>query len=116
LDIEFNTETALAASEALSQVLAARTHRRKVLGQEVLVPGQLGDALNLPRIRRRLVSRQARLREQGVNDFEELWQTLSEPTRRRVIDAMGWYDPRELDWEDPRSNRRPAADDGPEEP
>lgn len=105
----FDTETALVAARALDRILASRMHRRKVLGQEVLVPGQLGQALHLPLLLRRLQSKQQRQREQGLEDFLALWDTLSEPTRRKVLEAMGWYDPKELDWEDKRSNRRPAS-------
>lgn len=102
-----NTETALEAVLALERVLASRTHRKKIMGQEVLVPGQLGQALHLPLLSRRLQSKQKRQREQGLEDFLVLWDTLSNPTRRRVMDALGWYDPNSLDWEDKRSNRRP---------
>lgn len=104
---DFTIDTALEAAISLNQVLAARRHRRKVMGQEVLVPGQLGEALHLPRIIRRLQSKQQRLREQGLEDFQSLWPTLSEITRDRVLSALGWYDPKELDWDDKRSNRKP---------
>jgi len=111
LELEtFTTETALDAAAELQRVLAARTHRRKVMGQEVLVPGQLGEALQLPRIINRLQSKQQKQREQGLDDFQELWPTLSPRTRQKVLDAIGWYDPKELDWEDKRSNRRPVVD------
>lgn len=111
LELEtFTTETALDAATELQRVLAARTHRRKVMGQEVLVPGQLGEALQLPRIINRLQSKQQKQREQGLDDFQELWPTLSPRTRQKVLDAIGWYDPKELDWDDKRSNRRPVAD------
>lgn len=104
----FTTETALDAAAELRRVLATRTHRRKVLGQEVIVPGQLGEALQLPRILNRLQSKQQRFRDQGLDDFQELWPTLSATTREKVLDAIGWYDPKDLSWEDKRSNRRPA--------
>ena len=107
---EFDIETALDAAAALHRVLAARTHRRKVMGQEVLVPGQLGEALQLPQIIRRLQSKQLRQREQGLDDFQDLWPTLSPTTREKVLNRIGWYDPKSLDWEDKRSNRRPVAD------
>ncbi len=111
LELEtFTTETALDAATELQRVLAARTHRRKVMGQEVLVPGQLGEALQLPRIINRLQSKQQKQREQGLDDFQELWPTLSPRTRQKVLDAIGWYDPKELDWDDKRSNRRPVVD------
>ncbi len=110
LDLEtFTTESALDAAAELRRVLAARTHRRKVLGQEVIVPGQLGEALQLPRIINRLQSKQQRFRDQGLDDFQELWPTLSASTREKVLDAIGWYDPKDLSWEDKRSNRRPAV-------
>ncbi|MFO7994568.1 MAG: hypothetical protein R6U69_10490 [Marinobacter sp.] len=107
---EFDVETALDTAIALHRVLAARTHRRKVMGQEVLVPGQLGEALHLPRIIKRLQSKQLRQREQGLEELQELWPTLSLATREKVLDRIGWYDPKSLDWEDKRSNRRPIAD------
>ncbi|MEQ9546043.1 MAG: hypothetical protein RIK85_08555 [Marinobacter sp.] len=107
---EFTTETALDAAIALNKVLAARTHRRKVMGQDVWVPGQLGEALQLPRIIRRLQSKQQKQREQGLEEFQELWPTLSLSTRDKVLDRIGWYNPKELNWEDKRSNRRPIHD------
>lgn len=106
----FTVETALEAAIALQHVLAARTHRRKVMGQEVMVPGQLGEALQLPHIIRRLQAKQARQRDRGLEDFRELWPTLSPATRDKVLHAIGWYDPGSLDWEDKRSNRRPIID------
>jgi len=111
---EFDPATALAAATALQDVLARRTHRKKYMGQELVVPGQLGEALQLPRIINQLQSRQERRRLDGLDAFQTLWLTLSEGTRRQVLDAIGWYDPHELDWEDKRSNRRPVPgqDDG----
>ncbi|MGC8121581.1 hypothetical protein [Marinobacter sp. VGCF2001] len=106
----FTVESALEAALELQKVLAARTHRRKVMGQDVLVPGQLGEALNLPKTISRLRGKQQRLRDRGLEDFQELWPTLSALTRKRVLDGLGWYDPTELDWEDKRSNRRPVVD------
>lgn len=106
----FTEDTALDAATELQSVLAARTHLRKVLGQEVLVPGQLGQALNLPRIINRLQSRQGRQRSQGLEDFLQLWPTLSAQTRARVMAAIGWYKPQELCWDDKRSNRHPRPD------
>lgn len=107
----FSSETALKAATALQQVLAARMHRRKVMGQPVLVPGQLGEALQLPRIINRLQSKQQRQRERGLEEFMGLWPTLSPVTRDKVLDRIGWYDPKELEWEDKRSNRRPVPGD-----
>ena len=103
LELEtFTVETALDAATELRKVLAARTHRRKVMGQEVVVPGQLGEALQLPRIINRLQSKQQKQRDLGLEDFQELWPTLSPQTRERVLE--------ELDWDDKRSNRRPLVD------
>ena len=66
LELEtFTVETALDAATELRKVLAARTHRRKVMGQEVVVPGQLGEALQLPRIINRLQSKQQKQRSNG---------------------------------------------------
>lgn len=104
---DFTIETALEAAISLTQVLAARRHRRKVMGQEVLVPGQLGEALHLPRIIQRLQSKQIRQRDLGLEDFQSLWPTLSGSTRDKVLQNLGWYDPAKLDWDDKRSNRRP---------
>ncbi|PVY78851.1 hypothetical protein C8D92_10154 [Tamilnaduibacter salinus] len=110
--VEFSETNAIEAARALSDILARRTHRRKVMGQEVVVPGQLGEALRLPEIINRLQSPRAQRREAGLDAFEGLWATLSHNTRNQVLEAIGWYDPRLLDWDDPRSNRRPpVADD-----
>lgn len=107
----FDIENAREAAKALNRVLAGRTHRKKVLGRDVMVPGQLGEALRLPLLLRRLQSKQLRQRQQGLEDFMALWATLSELTRRKVLDELGWYDPKALDWEDKRSNRRPVGGD-----
>ena len=104
---EFDEELALAAAVALQDVLERRTHRRKYLGQMYTVPGTLGQALNLPKILSRLNSNVANRRVQGVDEFVELWLTLSEATREKVVEAIEWYDPKDLDWDDKRSNRRP---------
>lgn len=108
LDAEFDEVTALAAALALEAVLQQRVHRRKYLGQIYTVPGKLGEALNLPRITSQLNSKVARRREQGLEAFEELWVTLSRSTREKVLKAIQWYDPKDLNWDDPRSNRRPS--------
>lgn len=107
INAEFDEETALAAAQALQGVLEQRTHRRKYLGQVYTVPGKLGEALNLPTIIARLNSKVARRREQGLEGFEELWVTLSRATREKVLQDIDWYDPKQLNWDDKRSNRRP---------
>ncbi|RLT96353.1 hypothetical protein [Ketobacter sp.] len=108
IPLEFDEETALAAAAALQQVLEQRTHKRKYLGQVYTVPGKLGEALNLPTIVSRLRSKVARRRQAGLEEFEELWATLSVATQHKVLDAIQWYDPEQLNWDDKRSNRRPA--------
>ncbi|HVL02202.1 MAG TPA: hypothetical protein VM553_20430 [Dongiaceae bacterium] len=105
----FNEETALAAALALQSVLARRTHRRKYLGQIYTVPGKLGDALKLPGIVSKLQSKVVSRRRQGLEAFRFLWDTLSVPTRESVQQEIDWYDPKELSWDDKRSNRRPVA-------
>lgn len=106
---EFNEETALAAAIALQKVLEERTHKRKYLGQIYTVPGKLGEALNLPKIISRLSSKVAIRRESGLEAFEELWFTLSLATQSKVLDAIDWYDPEALSWDDKRSNRKPIS-------
>lgn len=106
--IEFSIETAIDAAEALQKTLARRTHRKKVMGQEVIRPGQLGEALRLPAMLAKLRSKQSRRREEGLEDFQSLWLTLSPTTQEKVLQQMDWYDPRALDWDDKRSNRRPV--------
>lgn len=106
-DIEFDIETAHAAVKALQQVLARRTHRRKYLGQEVVIPGQLGSALRLPAITEQLKSKTAPRRERGLEAFQCLWPTLSPITQEQVLELIGWYEPEKLSWDDKRSNRRP---------
>ncbi|MGP4845667.1 hypothetical protein ACTXGQ_16135 [Marinobacter sp. 1Y8] len=109
--IEFTVDTAIEAAEALQRTLASRTHRKKVMGHEVTLPGQLGEALRLPAILAKLKSKQARRREDGLEDFQSLWPTLSPATLEKVLGEMDWYDPRQLDWDDKRSNKRPPLPD-----
>lgn len=113
---DFDEESALAAALALHEVLAKRTHRRKYLGQVYVVPGKLGEALKLPAIISRLQSKVIRRRAQGLEDFTLLWETLSVPTREAVQEAINWYDPKSLSWDDKRSNRRPVPPHNPDSP
>ncbi len=105
---EFDIDKALQAAATLQQVLAARTHKKKIWGQEIIVPGQLGEALKLPTIISRLSSKVSKRRDRGLEQFRDLWDTLSYSTRKDVLTHIGWYDPNDLDWEDKRSNRRPS--------
>lgn len=113
---EFDEETALSAALALQDVLARRTHRRKYLGQVYVVPGKLGEALKLPTIISKLQSKVVRRRAAGLDDFAFLWDTLSQPTRDAVLEAINWYDPKQLSWDDKRSNRRPLPVKNPDSP
>lgn len=107
-ETDFDIDTAYEAVKALQQVLARRTHRRRYLGQEVVVPGQLGSALRLPFIAEQLQGKTAPRRERGLEAFQCLWPTLSPDTQNQVLDLIGWYEPEQLSWEDKRSNRRPT--------
>ena len=107
----FNIVTALRAALALKVVLERRTHVRKYLDEEYIVPGSLGEAVKLPKIISMLRSKLLPRREKGVIAFSLLWATLSQPTRSAVLKDIGWYDPKSLDWDDPRSNRRPDIKD-----
>jgi len=107
---DFNVDSALDAARALQSVLASRVHRKKVWGQEVIIPGQLGEALRLPHIIRQLSGKIAKRRQQGLMHFQELWETLSYPTKKEVLQHIGWYDPKELEWDDKRSNKRPETE------
>lgn len=104
---DFNLETAKQAADALEAVFAARTHKRKHLGQIITVPGKLGEAVKLPSIIAKLNSRVGKRQESGLEDFQFLWDTLSESTRQAVLEAIGWYQPDELEWDDKRSNMKP---------
>ncbi len=104
---EFDIRTAQKAAVALAAILERRTRVKVILGEERVVPGTLGKVIRLPSIIARLESRVSTTRARGLEDFRQLWDTLSVQTTREVLNAIGWYEPHELDWEDPRSNRRP---------
>ncbi|MEJ2669687.1 MAG: hypothetical protein P8104_02085 [Gammaproteobacteria bacterium] len=110
-DNDFIPATALKAAIALDHILRTRKHRKVHLGEVVWVRGKLGDALKLPKIIQLLNSKVKLRREQGLQDFKALWPTLSLTTRRQVEEAIGWYDAKDLDWDDKRSNRRARLDD-----
>lgn len=105
---DFDIELAQQAVQSLQLVLAARTHKKKYLGKDYVLPGQLGKALKLPQIHSRLNSPMSNRRQQGLDDFKFLWDTLSENTRHIVAEDLGWYEPERLEWDDKRSNRKPA--------
>jgi hypothetical protein len=105
---EFDVKSALSAAVALKKVLVQRTYKKVVNGEERLFAGTLGEAVHVPEITARLESRSSKQRERGLEEFRALWDTLATRTRNSVLDAIGWYDPRELLWDDKRSNRRPG--------
>lgn len=110
-DEEFDIATALEAAHALRLVLERRTHRKKYLGEEFFLPSTLGDAVNLPKITGLLSGRGQNQREKGLDEFQSLWFTLSEMTRKNVLEKIGWYRAQDLEWDDIRSNRHPKLKD-----
>ncbi|MAV26043.1 MAG: hypothetical protein CMQ05_07975 [Gammaproteobacteria bacterium] len=104
---EFDVALALRAADALKVILQNRTRVKVILGEERVVPGTLGEVIRLPTILARLQGRSRVARDAALAEFRTLWSTLSEKTTSEVLLTIGWYDPTELDWEDPRSNRRP---------
>ena len=103
----FDVALALKVANALKVILENRTRVKVILGEERVVPGTLGEVIRLPTIMTRLESRSRLARDDALLEFQMLWSTLSEKTTAEVLDAIGWYDPNDLDWEDPRSNRHP---------
>ena len=103
----FDVALALKVANALKVILENRTRVKVILGEERVVPGTLGDVVRLPSILTRLEGRSRLARDDALLEFQTLWSTLSEKTTAEVLDAIGWYDPNDLDWEDPRSNRHP---------
>lgn len=106
---DFDIELAQKAVESLSHVLAARTHKKKYLGREYTLPGQLGSALKIPEITACLNSPMQHRRQKGLETFQALWPTLSADTRNLVAADIGWYQPDALQWDDKRSNRKPHS-------
>lgn len=104
LDIEALRELLV----AVIAVLDSRMHKRKHLGEEILVKGSLSQALHLPDLQKRLNAVNEEKQNRAREDLASVWQSLSTATRQAVIEQLGWYDPHELDWDDPRSNRRPV--------
>ena len=100
-------ETVRQIAAALEQTLDERTHKRDYLGEAIIVKGSLSKALKLPEIKRTLARQSHDLQQQGIDQLTTLWLTLSEPTRKNTLNRAGLYEPEELSWDDPRSNRRP---------
>ncbi len=105
---DFDLERAMQAIIALEIVLQRRTHKVKYLGQEYLMPGTLGEALKLQKIMVQLQSPMLFKQKQGLELFQAIWNTLSATTCCAVLQEIGWYDPKALEWDDYRSNRQPS--------
>ncbi len=104
----FNVEAVRQLAQALQQVLDSRTHKRIYLGDEIRVKGSLSKALKLPEIIRTLNSPHHERQIKAQDAIAELWATLSPSTQEHTLEKLNWYEPNALDWEDPRSNRRPS--------
>ncbi len=99
---------ALDIATAIEAVLNARTHKHSnVLGEDVLVQGTLSKALKLPQLITSLSNRAGVKQQSAQERLADIWITLSESTRIKSLERCEIYDPGVLDWEDPRSNRRP---------
>ena len=98
-------------AQVLEDVLSERTHKRVHLGEEIVVKGSLAKALKLPKLLKDLSSNKANIQEAAKDQFITLWTTLSQSTKDAVIRRVDWYDPQELDWDDPRSNRKPITEE-----
>lgn len=106
---DFSLEAQIELLDGIEQVLDNRMHKRKVMGEDVLVKGSLSKALRIPEIRRKLASRNSTRQHKGTLALAELWATLSPVTQQSVLALISWYDPSTLEWDDPRSNRRPQS-------
>lgn len=108
LDIEqFDIETLRDFTAMLIRVLDSRLHRRVHLGEEIWVKGSLSQALHLPEILKQLHSKQLKRQQAAIQQLASVWYSLSLRTRLKVAERMHWYDPKTLQWDDPRSNRMP---------
>jgi len=93
--------------DSLKDVLDSRLHKRVYLGEEFLVKGSLSRALKIDSIKRLLNSPSIIRQEKGLEMLSLLWSTLSQATKERTLSRLGWYEPKHLKWDDPRSNRLP---------
>jgi hypothetical protein len=110
MDIDIHTlnkEAQLMLVEGLTKVLDSRTHKRVVMGDEITVKGSLSKALKLPNVCAMLNSSHTQRQENGHQQLAEIWSTLSPSTKERTLALLGWYEPKDLPWDDPRSNRKP---------
>ena len=94
----------LRLAEALQLVLNARTHKHTHLGEEIIVKGSLSKALKLPEIIKHLDASESK-RIKARAKLDDVWWSLSDNTRQRALEAAEIYQPNDLDWDDPRSNR-----------
>lgn len=102
---------AIMLAEAIVRVLDSRLHKRIHLGEEILVKGSLSKALKLDQTLSLLNSSHTERRQRGLHQLAELWQTLSQSTKLRCFSLLNWYEPHDLPWDDPRSNRKPHIED-----
>ena len=103
-----NIETARVLLNALEYVLDSRTHKRDHLGEEIIVKGSLSKALKVPELKRTLSRSNETTQKQGIDQLSTLWLTLSDTTQQAALDKAELYDPKKLNWDDLRSNRRPV--------
>ena len=79
--------------ESLIYVLNQRTHTRVVMGKNIVVGGSLAKALKLPELLKQIQSVQALKKQAAVERFQEIWPTLSLPTRTQALKKCGWDEP-----------------------
>ncbi|CAA0119404.1 Uncharacterised protein [BD1-7 clade bacterium] len=104
-----DAETTHQIAISLQDVLNERTHRKQHLGAEVIVAGSLSKALNLPLLISHLAGKSGAKHLAATEKLAEIWVTLSPLTQQKVLSRCNIYNPEEMDWEDPRSNRWPLV-------
>jgi hypothetical protein len=111
MDIQtLNADQCIALIAKLEQVLDARQHKRIHLGEEITVSGSLSKALKLSELQRKLQRYKNTDYASYKDQLEKIWLSLSNDTRQHVLELLHWYDYHDLDWDDPRSNRKPNLD------
>ena len=105
---KFTTEQRICCAQAIEAALNRRRHHHIIMGENVVVQGSLAKALKLPELIKKLRSPQAIKRDLAAEQLESIWQSLSQATQEHVKQELNWYDPKDLTWDDPRSNRNPT--------